>query len=84
VQQHFADFLKGVNMRGETIRVRRSKLRSSQFTVAKLAGISRNRLSLIECSYAKATSKELMQIKIALDRIKLGLRKSRFFMVGKK
>ena len=56
-------------MKTETLRIRRVSLRSSQYTVARLAGLSRNKLSLIECGYAEATSEELNRLQAALDTI---------------
>ncbi|MBC7456797.1 MAG: helix-turn-helix transcriptional regulator [Bdellovibrionaceae bacterium] len=69
-------------MRAKSLRVRRTKLRCSQYAVAKIAGISRNRLSLIECNYVTATGEELEKLQIALNEIEEGIRKSPFFKRG--
>ena len=69
-------------MRVDTIRKRRVGLRSSQYTVARLAGLSRNKLSLIECGYAEATSEELKRLQAAIDTIEERLRNYDFRIGG--
>ena len=63
-------------MKIETLRARRMKIRCSQYMVAKVAGISRNRLSLIECGYTKAGKGEIEQIGRAIGKIEEECRKS--------
>lgn len=60
----------------EVLRARRNRLRCSQYLIAKLAGLSRNRISLIECGYVEATTEELRKIHIALGKVEAELRKS--------
>jgi transcriptional regulator with XRE-family HTH domain len=59
----------------ETLRARRIKLRVPQYVVAKLAGISRNRLSLAECGYIEETPEDLQKIDTALTKIEMELHK---------
>lgn len=53
----------------QELRKIRLGLRSSQYLTARLAKMSRNRLSLIECGYALATKNELKNLEKALDCI---------------
>ncbi len=70
-------------MKIETLRSRRVKLRSSQYMIARLAGISRNRLSLIECSYVRATDEEVKKIKNVLNKIEKFYQKQKINPISK-
>ena len=70
-------------MNSENLRLRRQSVRTSQHTIAKLAGISRNRLSLLECAYALPTKEELRRINSAISKVERELRKSPFLRVRK-
>ncbi len=63
-------------MKVEALRERRIKLRCSQYMVAKIAGVSRNRLSLVECGYIEAGTEELRKLHFALSKIEAELRKT--------
>jgi transcriptional regulator with XRE-family HTH domain len=60
-------------MSGEEIRSLRIQLRWSQHRLAKECGISRNRISLYECSYYPIKYEELSHIiKILTENLKKG------------
>ena len=51
------------------LRALRMNLRKSQYVVAGIAEMSRNRLSLIECGYVTPTTDEIYKIKLVLNQI---------------
>ena len=69
-------------MKAENLRARRIKLRCSQYIVAKMAGMTRNRLSLIECNYVKASSEEKDNLQSALNKIEEDIQKLSFLKEG--
>ena len=66
----------------ENLRTCRVALRCSQYKVAQLAGLSRNRLSLIECYYVEAKPEELKKIEYVLKKIEKEVFKNSFVKWG--
>lgn len=59
---------KGI-MKITEFKSRRLRVFCSQYRLAEASGVRRNRISLIECGYAKGTPAEIEQINKALDAI---------------
>jgi transcriptional regulator with XRE-family HTH domain len=61
--------LEAIQMTGEQIRSKRAFAGIAGFVLARKAGISRSRLSLLERGYASPTAGELARISEALDQL---------------
>jgi transcriptional regulator with XRE-family HTH domain len=65
---------------GSKIRMLRAPLRCSQLVLARLAGMSRYRISLFECGYQEPTKEEFATVKAVLARMTKG--EAKIFKAG--
>ena len=69
-------------MKNHKLRLLRLSLRCSQQAAAKLAGLRRYRLSLIECGYAQPTQEEVKALKQTYKMVEEDSYKTPFYKIG--